>query len=541
MATHTLTITTIGTTDLATAIAASGFPIDTSQDVVFRGRGKGGDGQTRVDRGGVGGGGAGWFKVTKPGTTIGTLGITADIGVDGAGFSTSEPDWLIRARNGADGVDGGVGGGITEDTWSADEYAVGGDGGTPGGDNGGGGGGGNATSAGNGYPGSPADVDNGGPGGLNGSSSAGGGAGGNDGNDGQAGTDGGGGGSGAGGAGGLGTAAYVSVTYTVLPGLSVTTGTALVTGPDTVTLGGNCTGAGAGLTQLGVCYGFFGNPTTSDHVSNAASLATGEYTVNLTDLHYSSLYHYRAFANDGTGVVYGDDETFVTDDPPGQASPGPAAITVIGDTYISQNQPTSNVEGLTSFLVQNTAVSSARALLTFDLSVLPAGATIVAAEITLRLLVNSLTTDALFRLDYFTVDYTAAQATWNIRKTGTNWAAAGGFNDLADSPFPTGYGSLAVPVGYVGTVRTGDRSVASQGPFNVGGVTSIVKAALTANVTSNGKCYFMLYQDSPANVGGVVFAASEHGTVAFRPYITVVYTLPGQSKIGSRLLLGVGK
>lgn len=81
----------------------------------------------------------------------------------------------------------------------------------------------------------------------------------------------------------------------------------------TASAGGNVTAdGGATVTVRGVCYSTTINPTLLDSVENAASGGSGSFSVSLTNLMPSTLYHIRAFATNSAGTSYGADSTFTT-------------------------------------------------------------------------------------------------------------------------------------------------------------------------------------------------------------------------------------
>jgi len=76
----------------------------------------------------------------------------------------------------------------------------------------------------------------------------------------------------------------------------------------------------------------------------------------------------------------------------------------------------------------NSAASIQRSFLTFNFSSIPNGAFILSATLRLRVMGDYASTDSYLNVYRLLVDYVANQVTWNIRKTGTNWATAGGFS-----------------------------------------------------------------------------------------------------------------
>lgn len=100
---------------------------------------------------------------------------------------------------------------------------------------------------------------------------------------------------------------------------------------NSVTLGGNASSdGGAAITTRGVAYGTSLNPTTSgDHIASGSGI--GVFSVNVTGLLSSTLYHVRAYATNSNGTSYGEDKTFTTTDAiqtiPELITTAPTAIT----------------------------------------------------------------------------------------------------------------------------------------------------------------------------------------------------------------------
>jgi hypothetical protein len=140
-----------------------------------------------------------------------------------------------------------------------------------------------------------------------------------------------------------------------------------------------------------------------------------------------------------------------------------------------------------------------RALALFDVSSIPACATVTAADLQLTL-TNTGKTSRTYNVHRLTRLWTEAAATWKTAQAGTPWLTAGGDFDAA----PTASSAT-------GTVNAARH-------WNV---TSDV-AAMTAGVAANDG---WLVKDASEGSGGVEFqfASSENSTVAIRPRLTVTY------------------
>lgn len=89
-----------------------------------------------------------------------------------------------------------------------------------------------------------------------------------------------------------------------------------ITGGNTVTTGGSVTSdGGCAVTQKGVCWGIAPNPTTTTGPGNWKTnngAGTGTFTATLTGLHNNFTFHLRTYVTNGSGTVYGPNQTFTT-------------------------------------------------------------------------------------------------------------------------------------------------------------------------------------------------------------------------------------
>ena len=95
-------------------------------------------------------------------------------------------------------------------------------------------------------------------------------------------------------------------------GATLTTTAASAITLTTATSGGNITATGgSAITARGVCWATTANPTTANsHTTDGTG--TGSFSSSITGLSASTLYHVRAYATNGYGTFYGDDQTFTT-------------------------------------------------------------------------------------------------------------------------------------------------------------------------------------------------------------------------------------
>lgn len=117
----------------------------------------------------------------------------------------------------------------------------------------------------------------------------------------------------------------------------------------TATLGGNVTDEGSSnVTERGVVWSTFPNPTTGDNKIIDGGTGTGSYTAPLTGLSSATTYYARAYAVNNSGTAYGGQEDFTTncstfslpfsEDFEGASFPPNCWETFIGDNGIGTNK-----------------------------------------------------------------------------------------------------------------------------------------------------------------------------------------------------------
>ncbi|MBI9089419.1 MAG: hypothetical protein JEZ12_09385 [Desulfobacterium sp.] len=112
-----------------------------------------------------------------------------------------------------------------------------------------------------------------------------------------------------------GTSYGADITFTTDPvAPTVTTQAATSVDTTTATGNGNLTDLGAPApTEHGVCWSTSANPTITDsNTTKGVAGATGAFTSEMTGLTPETTYHYRAYATNTAGTVYGADQTFTT-------------------------------------------------------------------------------------------------------------------------------------------------------------------------------------------------------------------------------------
>jgi hypothetical protein len=170
------------------------------------------------------------------------------------------------------------------------------------------------------------------------------------------------------------------------------------------------------------------------------------------------------------------------------------------DTYLRERSATTNYGSSIACHADGDDGSGTdkSCLLRWDVSAIPAGATVTSASITLRIVDASSQTYQLYGLKR---SWSEAQATWNQAASSSPWGTAG-------AKASTDRGEL------IGSVSgsTGSVTVA----LNAAGV------ALVQGWVSGGTNAGIIIAN-PTNSNGIDFASSEHGTVSYRPRLSVTY------------------
>jgi hypothetical protein len=175
------------------------------------------------------------------------------------------------------------------------------------------------------------------------------------------------------------------------------------------------------------------------------------------------------------------------------------------DTYLSQNNTTSNYGGATTLLVDGDDPGGSgkdkRALLKWDVSAIPSTKTVTSASITVN--VSDVSSQA-YELYQLKRAWTEGSATWNNYASGTAWQVAGadGSNDRSTTV-----------LGTIAAASTGFYTI----NLNTSGV-ALVQGWVNGSISNQG----VILLDA-ANSNGLDFRSSEYSTVANRPKLTVTY------------------
>lgn len=265
----------------------------------------------------------------------------------------------------------------------------------------------------------------------------------------------------------------------------------------------------------------YGSYTTLD-----ASLVTS-HSANITGLATSTLYHYRVASKDASNNISSStDYTFIT---PASTPSGPATSTLrqgvngysgATDTYLNGSSTASNF-GATATILIDGAGPYANALLKWDLSSIPASATVSDVKIVYNVTNNSgANTYSIYRS---LVPWVGSEANWASSTASTAWGTPGSL-DNADDYSPTALGTL-------GTAATG----LATSTLNASGRT-LVQNWISGATPNYG---FLVTRTTSADIDGLQFDSAEGATPANRPALVVVYTTPSGPDVTAPVISGI--
>lgn len=181
------------------------------------------------------------------------------------------------------------------------------------------------------------------------------------------------------------------------------------------------------------------------------------------------------------------------------------------DVYLSSYDTTSNFGNVNTLQIGETNAANnrvSRALIKFDLSGIPANATINSATLSLWQTAELSDNDSTIRVYRSLRDWTEPGATWNLYESATDWGAPGGF-DATDSE-QTDIGSLAL----TGTEANGEKQ------WTI--TASAIQEIVAGTFANNG---LLLKADAETN-DQYQFRSSDNTTSAERPKLVIDYSLP---------------
>jgi len=182
------------------------------------------------------------------------------------------------------------------------------------------------------------------------------------------------------------------------------------------------------------------------------------------------------------------------------------------DIYIFSAAATTNYGTSTEMGIGEANVATniiGRSLLKFDLSSIPANATITSVTLSLWPNTDYSSNTRTIRVYRLKVPFNESQATWNTRATGSNWQTAGasGVNDRE---------SLAI----------GSVQILANEPLNTEKQISLspaqIQELIDGTFTNNG---FIIIADTELN-DGFTYKTSDHATASQRPRLVIQYTVP---------------
>jgi len=171
-------------------------------------------------------------------------------------------------------------------------------------------------------------------------------------------------------------------------------------------------------------------------------------------------------------------------------------LPAVADTYIEQASPTTNRGTSSTFLTDSQTAALQRALLQFDLSIIPGP--IQYAKLVLNQTANR-GASSVVNVHQVTSQWTETGATWNNRQAGTPWTSAGGDYDAA----------------VVGSFTA--NSVAER----VVDISTLAEQWRTGAVTNFG---VLLESAAAVNDNVKTYASDENGTIGIRPRLEICYT-----------------
>jgi uncharacterized protein (TIGR02145 family) len=324
---------------------------------------------------------------------------------------------------------------------------------------------------------------------------------------------------------GFSTHALPTITTTAISAVSYTSAQA----------GGSISSnGGSNIVQRGVCYSTSPAPTLNNSVLNSGS-GNGSFTINLITLSSNTTYYVRAFATNGVGTAYGNEEVFTTQGSitalncatatnNGTLTQGVAASSVnssvpytggTGGTYTEQTITSTGVTGLTATLAAGTLLSGAGSLTynitgtaassgtasfalsiggqtcTLTRTVNPPAGTITALSCSTATNTGSLIIGVAAASVSISIPYTGGNGGTYTTQTITSTGVSGLTATLAAGTLLSGAGSLTYNI-----TGTPDSSGTASFALSIGGQT----CSLTRSVISGGQTGITAHSCGATNV-----------------------------------------
>lgn len=234
--------------------------------------------------------------------------------------------------------------------------------------------------------------------------------------------------------------------------------------------------------------------TTS--IGTAVTPVDVEYKYDLIDVIDENVKVYKKNDNEYVARIYSYNVSQVTHwYSPTVAHALTSSSSIFDDTYLQKGEPTQN-QGSNSELWCHYVSSSVQNNCIVRYSV-PYLGDITITDSTLYVYVTT-SVDASDFVAYpmITKIWVEGQATWNVYSTGNNWVIAGG-----DYATTTPLGSFTAPA------------------------SGWISVDVTGVATSSESQAEILIKRASSAYGYTAFASSDHGTVSYRPYIDITYTV----------------
>ncbi len=180
---------------------------------------------------------------------------------------------------------------------------------------------------------------------------------------------------------------------------------------------------------------------------------------------------------------------------------GASGYTGASDTKIRSDASTTNYGSATTLEIDGSPDYAA--LLRFDLSSIPAGATITSVSLSLN--VTNISSQP-YEIYAMRRSWSESSATWNQASSGVNWSTAGANSTSTDRE--------STVLGAVSSSTTGVKTFA----FNSAGV-----AKVQAWVNTPSSNHGFVIQDYVNNSDGLDFSSKENSNVSLRPKLIVTY------------------